>query len=73
MGIKKKTQSKNVFLLVGRPVFSLLVFFVSFVGFVILLFEKLLTLRPPRLTLPKSSYRARPYRVPDLQGLALSD
>ena len=73
MGIKKKTQSKNVFLLVGRPVFSLLVFFVSFVGFVILLFEKLLTLRLPRFTLPKSSYRARPYRVPDLQGLALSN
>jgi len=56
MGIKKNDHPLNIFLLVGRPVFSLLILFVSFVGFIILLFEKLLSLRLPHFTLPKLTH-----------------
>lgn len=47
MGKKTKHRSKNVFLLIGRPVFDFLIFSISFLGFIYLFLENLLKVKPP--------------------------
>lgn len=43
MGKKKNNHSINIFLLVGRPVFSILIHLVSFIGFVLIFLEQLIS------------------------------
>lgn len=56
MGKKKNRSSTNIFLIVGRPVFSLLIRLVSAVSFCILFVEKFVSLIPtisfPKIDLP---------------------
>lgn len=61
MGKNKNHQSKNLFLLVGRPVFNLFILFISFLGFIYLFLEKLLLTKPKLL--PHTKFRLPKFSI----------